>query len=96
MLQQSRSISGRWPFERLGPEHPDVATSLNNLAALYRDQGEYAAAEPLYKRALAIRDKALGPEHPLVADLHMDNELLREKIQQLEANRPLGWRRWKP
>jgi transposase len=32
----------------------------------------------------------------VVADLHMDNELLREKIQQLEANRPLGWRRWKP
>lgn len=32
----------------------------------------------------------------VVADLHMDNELLREKIKQLEANRPLGWRRWKP
>jgi transposase-like protein len=32
----------------------------------------------------------------VVADLHMDCELLREKIKQLEANRPLGWRRWKP
>ena len=32
----------------------------------------------------------------VVADLHMDNELLREKIRQLEAHRPLGWRRWKP
>ena len=30
-------------------------------------QGKYAEAEPLYKRALAIREKALGPEHPLVA-----------------------------
>ncbi len=26
-----------------------------------------ADAEPLYKRALAIREKALGPEHPKVA-----------------------------
>ncbi len=26
----------------LGPEHPDVATSLNNLALLYDDQGRYA------------------------------------------------------
>ena len=26
----------------LGPEHPDVATSLNNLAILYIDQGRYA------------------------------------------------------
>ena len=51
----------------LGPEHPDVATSLNNLAVLYDDQGQYAKAEPLYQRALAIREKALGPEHPDVA-----------------------------
>ena len=48
----------------LGPEHPDVATSLNNLAVLYRAQGRYAEAEPLYQRALKIREKALGPEHP--------------------------------
>ena len=42
-------------------------TSLNNLAALYETQGQYAKAEPLYQRALAIREKALGPEHPDVA-----------------------------
>ncbi len=30
-------------------------------------QGKYADAEPLYKRALAIWEKALGPEHPHVA-----------------------------
>ncbi len=52
----------------LGPAHPEVATSLNNLAALYAAQGRYAEAEPLYKRALAIREKALGPAHPNVAD----------------------------
>ena len=44
-----------------------MATSLNNLAALYDTQGQYAAAEPLYKRALAIDEKALGPDHPSVA-----------------------------
>ena len=38
----------------LGPDHPDVAESLNNLAELYSNQGKYAEAEPLYKRALAI------------------------------------------
>ena len=50
-----------------GPTHPDVATSLNNLAELYRTQGQYAAAEPLYKRSLAINEKALGHTHPDVA-----------------------------
>jgi Tetratricopeptide repeat len=34
---------------------------------LYRDQGRYAKAEPLARRALAIREKALGPEHPKLA-----------------------------
>jgi tetratricopeptide (TPR) repeat protein len=33
----------------LGPDHPNVATSLNNLAGLYYSQGNYSAAEPLYK-----------------------------------------------
>src|SRR5262245_24479661 len=46
----------------LGPEHPDVGASLNNLAELYRVQGRYAEAEPLQRRSLAIREKALGPE----------------------------------
>ena len=50
----------------LGPNHPDVAASLNNLAELYRT-GRYTDAEPLLKRALAIREKSLGPDHPEVA-----------------------------
>ena len=40
---------------------------LNNLAELYRVQGKYTEAEPLYKRALAMCEKALGPGHPLEA-----------------------------
>jgi CHAT domain-containing protein/tetratricopeptide (TPR) repeat protein len=36
---------------------------LNHLANLYLDQGRYAEAEPLDQRSLAIREKALGPEH---------------------------------
>ncbi|CAN0591431.1 unnamed protein product, partial [Laminaria digitata] len=30
-------------------------------------QGNYAEAGPLYKRSLAIDEKALGPDHPFVA-----------------------------
>src|SRR5262249_46342901 len=51
----------------LGPEHHEVAASLNNLANLYWNLGDYAKAEPLYQRALAIRKKSLGPEHHDVA-----------------------------
>ena len=48
----------------MGPQHPDTALSLNNLAVLYRKQGKYEQAEPLYVRALAIREQQLGPLHP--------------------------------
>jgi tetratricopeptide (TPR) repeat protein len=44
-----------------------VGTGLNNLALLYYNQGQYAKAEPLYEQSLAIREKALGPEHSDVA-----------------------------
>lgn len=34
-------------------------------AMLLQDQGEQAA-RPLYERALAIRERVLGPDHPLI------------------------------
>lgn len=51
----------------LGPEHPDVATSLNNLANIHYDRGRYGEAQNLHERALAIRKQAHGPDHPHVA-----------------------------
>ena len=53
----------------LGSEHLVVAFSLNHLAELYLIQGNYAEAEPLYKRSLAIEEKGLGPEHLNVAQI---------------------------
>ncbi|HEU5379081.1 MAG TPA: FxSxx-COOH system tetratricopeptide repeat protein, partial [Ktedonobacteraceae bacterium] len=50
--------------QQLGSAHPSTATSLNNLAGLYRAQGKYEQAEPLYQRALAICEQQLGPAHP--------------------------------
>ncbi len=72
----------------LGPDHPSVATNLNNLAVLYRAHGKYAEAEPLYKRALAIVEKGLGPEHPSVAtSLEIYAALLRKTGRGTEATK---------
>ncbi|HAJ63670.1 MAG TPA: tetratricopeptide repeat protein, partial [Cyanobacteria bacterium UBA8543] len=49
-FQQCLELSKRL----LGQEHPDVATSLNNLAGLYESQGRFAEAEPLYLQALEL------------------------------------------
>jgi tetratricopeptide (TPR) repeat protein len=51
----------------VGPIHPDLANSLNNLAELYRIQNRGTEAEALHQRILAIRERTLGPNHPDVA-----------------------------
>ena len=56
------------------------------LALIYYSQGRYEEAEPLLKRALAIREKALGAEHP--STVKTRNNLVglyREQGKVLEA-----------
>ncbi|MDY0129161.1 MAG: tetratricopeptide repeat protein [Methanosarcina vacuolata] len=53
---------------KLGNEHPDVATTLNNLAGLYYHMGAYDKALPLYQRALEIYKEVPESEHPDVAN----------------------------
>ena len=77
---ESYNTPKNWPRARrlnelvsalLGEDEPasgseiDVAW-LTNALADYRHAvlGAYAKARPLFERALAIREKALGPEHP--------------------------------
>ncbi len=47
-----------------GPEHINVAASLNNLGSLYARQVHYGEAAKLYQQALPIYEKALGPDAP--------------------------------
>src|SRR5258708_6353938 len=54
-------------FQRCIQLRPDDAAVLNNLGASLTELGDYAGAEPLYRRALAINEKALGPNHPDLA-----------------------------
>jgi CHAT domain-containing protein/tetratricopeptide (TPR) repeat protein len=52
---------------RFGVNHANYAIALNFFAVVYRAQGNYAQAEELQKRALAIRERTLGAGHPDVA-----------------------------
>jgi hypothetical protein len=47
-----------------GPDHPDTARSLNNLASVLRAQGDLDGPAALHERALAIFEPRLGPDHP--------------------------------
>jgi tetratricopeptide (TPR) repeat protein len=68
-----------------GPDHPELAYSLNNLATLLENKGDYAAAEPLFQRALAIDAKALGPEHPNTQAIRKNLEEAQQKSGQGKA-----------
>jgi tetratricopeptide (TPR) repeat protein len=73
----------------VGPDHPDIALSLNNLAMLYRAQGRYGAAEPLLQRALALVERVEGPNHPHVA-VSLNNLALLYRVQgRYEVAEPL-------
>lgn len=70
----------------VAPDHPDVATSLNNLASIYFAKGQYAEAEPLFNRSLAIREKALRANHPdLATSLENMAELYGKTGREKEA-----------
>jgi tetratricopeptide (TPR) repeat protein len=73
----------------LGPEDPETATSLSNLAFLLQAQGDLAGARLLHERALAIREKMLGPEHPSTASSLNNVALLLQAQGDLTGARPL-------
>jgi hypothetical protein len=59
----------------LGPLHPDLANTLNNLGVVYEMLDSPADAEACYRRAYAIALSVLVPDHPFVAT---SGENLRE------------------
>ncbi len=93
LLARSLSIIEK----QLGADHPDVASSLNNLAGLYQSQGKYSEAEPLYLRSSEIFMQVLGQDHPntqtvmvslVMLQLQISTGMSSEALQQMIANNP--------
>jgi hypothetical protein len=51
----------------LGPFHPDLANTLNNLGVVYETIDRPADAERCYRRAYSIALASLEPDHPFVS-----------------------------
>jgi CHAT domain-containing protein/Tfp pilus assembly protein PilF len=51
----------------LGPEHIEVAYTLDTVAFFYFRKGDFGKAEALMRRVVAIKEKTLEPNHPEIA-----------------------------
>lgn len=51
----------------LGPEHPAVLTTLNQLGNLYKQEGRFDDARKALEQVVAIRERVVGKDHPDVA-----------------------------
>jgi parvulin-like peptidyl-prolyl isomerase len=61
-----------------GREHPEVATTLMSLAALYRARGNGGQAIETYGQALAVLERSLGAQDPLAIET-------REQLSELSG-----------
>jgi hypothetical protein len=52
--------------EELGPLHPDLANTLNNLAVIAEKTGNLSEAEAFYRRAVAIASASFPSDHSMV------------------------------
>ena len=64
-----------------GPNHPNVARGLNNLASLLEDTNRHSEAEPLFRRALTICEASFGPDHPWSRTFKSNLEILQREMQ---------------
>jgi tetratricopeptide (TPR) repeat protein len=68
----------------LGPDHPDVARSLQVLAVRYVALGRADQGEALHRRALDIRERALPDGHPEIAESLEAVAVLLRRANQIE------------
>ena len=78
------SVSSTWDLTT-----PTPLKASTTLAVLYGKQARYDQAEPLLQRALAIRERHLGPDHPDTAQSLNSLAVLYYEQAKYELSQPL-------
>ena len=55
-------------LNKLGKDHPDVASSYNNIGSIYAEQGKYDKAFEYYNKAFKSFKKRFGTRHSHTTD----------------------------
>lgn len=74
--------------EELGPTHPDTMSSMNDLASVLVNSGEYDEAGEMHQKVLELRTQELGLGHPdTLASMNNYGNMLKEVGKPQEAGR---------
>jgi tetratricopeptide (TPR) repeat protein len=68
----------------LGPDHPETAIRLDNLAYIYTELGRYDEALPLRQRALDITEATLGSDDPDMAIVLSNMAYMHTRLGQYD------------
>jgi len=86
LYEQGKYRQSAEALEQAASRRPDDSRILNNLGLSWASAADYARAEPLYRKALAIDEKVWGPDNPHIATtLHNLAELLQDKGDAAQA-----------
>lgn len=74
--------------QRTGRNNPDLATLLNILAVIYREQGRFKEAIRVLQETLEIRENVFGPAHAAVASTLNNLSVLHGKCGDFKTAEP--------
>jgi hypothetical protein len=65
----------------LGPDHPDLVPTLNNLAVLCALDGRLDEAAGRYRRSIALLERTVEPTHPTLETCRRNYRALRDQLR---------------
>lgn len=77
---QPRETRDRWAAHAptittlLEPDHPDTLAARHNLAFWRGEAGDAAGSANAFAELLPIRERVLGPEHPVLTGVHFADD----------------------
>jgi tetratricopeptide (TPR) repeat protein/CHAT domain-containing protein len=71
-------------LEKIGPNHPTTASTLEGLARVYRQTGRQSLALPLLQRSLKINEDRFGPQHLTTSRTLNNLAVLHDSMQNFK------------
>ena len=69
-------------LKQLGPDHPNVASTYNNMAFFYKARKDLPKAKEYFEKAYTIQIKKLGPNHPSTKNTKAQLDAVAKELEK--------------